>query len=161
MDISEQHGRIIVNTENNNYYGPPEQDRMATGRSYVRHRRYGAAVHQFEEALDVSPDDPEAHYYLALALLQGMRPNRLPAGRVRRACRHLGSAAPLRKAEVLLLLINEDYGLSWHRYTEVPHALRALVAPLDTEAARELVEHVPARGTRTYQLLERKAATST
>jgi hypothetical protein len=157
MEIPEQHAESITNLELNVVR---ERDRKSRGVSYVRAGRYASAVRELDDVLGDTPDDPDVNYYLALALLGGIRPNRLPRALVQRVCEHLNRAAPLGKARVLRAMVIEDFGLSWHRYSSITPALLALVAPLDTDAARELVRHVPARGTRSYSLLERKVAGS-
>jgi hypothetical protein len=157
MEVPEQRATVITNVE---YNAAPERDRRSRGLAYLRVGRYASAVRELDDVLGDAPDDPDVHYYLALALLGGVRPNRLPRALVQRVCEHLDRAVSQRRAQVLRAMVVEDYGLSWHHYSMIPPELLALVAPLDADAARELVEHVPARGTRSYSLLERKVAGS-
>ena len=106
------------------------------------------------QVVEDAPVDIEAHYYLALALLDGVRPNRRPRWVIDSVRQHLVTASALPEARVLHVLVDEDYGLLWRRHTTVPRALVELVALVEYERAVEIVTHVPARGTRTMRVLE-------
>ena len=151
MDVHQQIAGQIVNIE---HHGAPRPDHLRSGVTLLRRRHYAAAVRELTRAVEDDPGDPDAHYYLALALLDGVRPHRRPRWVVDTVRRHLTSAAPLPEAQVLRVLVDEDYGLTWRRYTAIPQALVDLVALLDHERAVEILEHVPAPGTRTARVLE-------
>lgn len=150
MDVGAQDGHTIINIE---YLTPPREHRES-GIELLRGGHYRAARGELAEAIATTPGDLDAHYYLALALLGGSRPNRCARADLERVRRHLRTAAPLPEARVLLVLVDEDYGLCWRRHTRIPQALIDLVAQVDRERAGELLVHVPAEGTRTRRVLE-------
>jgi hypothetical protein len=152
MDIEQQTAEHIVNVE---YHSVPRHDHQRTGVTLLRQRHYAAAARELARAVEDDPDDDDAHYYLALALLDGVRPNRRPRRVVDRVRRHLLTAAALPEARLLRVLVDEDYGLLWRYYTTIPQALVDLVALIDHERGAEILAHVPARGTRTVHVLER------
>ena len=155
MDIEQQTAEHIVNVE---YHSVPRHDHQRTGVTLLRQRHYAAAARELARAVEDDPDDDNAHYYLALALLDGVRPNRRPRRVVDRVRRHLLTAAALPEARLLRVLVDEDYGLLWRYYTTIPQALVDLVALIDHERAAEILAHVPARGTRTVHVLEREVS---
>jgi hypothetical protein len=155
VDIASQSGEYIVNVENNTQR---QRDHLRTGIALLRDGHYGAAVRELARAIDEAPGDADTHYYLALAMLHGLRPNRLSRGGVDSVRRHLKSAGALPEARVLLVMVDEDYGLRWRDHTEIPQALIDLVALVEGDRAGELLAHVPAKGTRTRQVLEAAVA---
>jgi hypothetical protein len=151
MDIERQVAGAIVNNEFN--WAPPRDHRRG-GLALLRQGHYAAAVRELMRAVEDDPADEETHYYLALALLGGVRPNRHPSGAIDRVRRHLRTAWALPEARVLHVLVDEDHGLHWRRCTTIPQALRDLVAQVDRDRADEIVTHVPAQGARTFDVLQ-------
>jgi hypothetical protein len=135
MDSSEQHAHIINNFENI-YYGAPKRGRRSTRWSYVLRGPYRMAARDMEEALRPVQDDRDVHSYLALGLLRGIRSDRGPDGLVRRVCRHVGIAVPLRRAPVPQAMTQDGSALSPHRYPHIPSSRVALVTSPHVESAR-------------------------
>jgi hypothetical protein len=151
MDIAWQAGASIVNVEYNEL---PQRDHLAVGVGLLRQAHYGEARRELSRAIEKSPNEKKAHYYIALALLDGARPHRSPRTVLSRVLRHLKSAAPLPEARVLSLMVEEDDGLRWRHHTQMPQALFDLIGLLEVDRVNELLVHVPAQGTRTYRALE-------
>jgi hypothetical protein len=151
MDITWQAAESIINVE---YNERAKRDHLETGIALLRRAHYAEARHELTKAIEESPGDERGHYYVALALLDGVRPNRRPRAVLDRVRRHLQTAAALPEARVLLLMVDEDDGLSWRYHTHVPQALFDLVALLEDVDIEELLTHVPAHGTRTYRVME-------
>ena len=143
MDVERQTGEVIVNVE---YHGPIPRDHLATGVALLRHGHYLAARRELARAVDAAPGDQRGHYYLALALLDGHRPNRCSRAVIERVRRHLDTAAELPEAKALLLMVDEDYELRWRQHTLITQTLIDLVGRVDRDHAGELLAHVPARG---------------
>jgi|tagenome__1003787_1003787.scaffolds.fasta_scaffold20854760_3 hypothetical protein len=150
MDIAWQAGPSIVNVEYNNL---PQRDHLESGITLLRQANYAEARRELGRAIEESPCDEKGHYYLAIALLDGSRPNRRPYSVLARIRHHLRAAATLPEAKVLNLMIEEDYGFKWRHHTQIPPALFDLVELLGCDQVSELLTHVPARGTRTYKVL--------
>jgi len=150
MDITWQSGQFIVNVENNQV---PRIDHLRAGIDLVHGCHYAEARRELTRAVEQNPGMDQAHYYLALALLDGCRPNRCRRTVLDRVRRHLRTASALPEARVLLALVNEDDGLRWRYHTEIPRALVELVALVAPERVAELLAHVPAEGTRTHRVL--------
>jgi hypothetical protein len=153
FDISHQAAGIIQNAENIHNDFARQRNHRKLGLVALGGSHYGEASVSFVAALRDDPSDLELHYYLALALLGGMRPNRHEKRNIISVQRHLNSAGELPHARVLLILVNEDYGLFWRKYSAVSDGLRELVRKTDTEHVDEILRHVPAPEARTWKLL--------
>ena len=156
MDIEWQSAGAIVNVE---FRREPARDHGGCGIALLRQGHYAAAVRELAQAVEADPADNEAHYYLALALLDGARPHRSPRRVVESVRRHLDTARALPEARVLRVLVDEDHELLWRLYPATPQALVDLVDQVDWERALEIIRHVPAREARTFQVLERAVTT--
>lgn len=154
MDIERHVATSITNNEIN--YAQA-RDHRRCGLTLLRQGHYAEATAELARAVGDDPADAEVHYYLALALLGGVRPDRRPRPTIDRVRRHLTTARALPEARVLHVLVDEDHGLHWRRCTTIPQALRDLVARVDRDRAEEIVTHVPARGARTFELLRHAA----
>ena len=151
MDITSQTSASIVNVEFN---AVPQRDHLAAGIALMRLAHYAEARRELSRAIQECPDEDRGHYYLAMALLDGVRPHRCPHAVLNRVRRHLESAGTMPEARVLHLMVEEDDGLRWRHHTRIPPALFELVGLLDRDHVSELLTHVPAEGTRTYRVLE-------
>jgi len=152
MDIRKQSAGTIFNFEYNE--AQERRNHLETGIALLRGAHYAEARRELGRAIEESPDEEEGHYYVALALLGGVRPNRCPRRVLSRVRIHLQTAGSLPEARILHLMVDEDDGLLWRHHTQIPHALFDLVEQLDSNQVSELLFHVPARGTRTYRVLE-------
>jgi hypothetical protein len=151
MDVNWQAAASIVNVE---YNEQSQRNHAESGIALLRQAHYPEACRELCRAIEQSPGDENSHYHLALSLLSGTRPNRCPRIVLDRVRRHLKSAAALPEARVLHLMVDEDDGLRWRRHTQIPPALFDLVGLLNSEQRSQLLTHVPAKGTRTYRVLE-------
>ena len=131
-----------------------QRDHLAAGIALLRRAHYAEARHELSRAIQGSPDEDRGHYYLAMALLDGARPHRCPLAVLNRVRRHLESAEAMPEARALRLMVEEDDRLRWRHHTRIPPALFELVGLLKSEHVNELLTHIPAEGTRTYQVLE-------
>lgn len=156
FNIDQQRAVTIQNADTINN-GAPEKDHVQIATTALRQQRYSAAAVHYTAALETRPGDPGLHYALALALLGGVRPNRHTQENITEIQRYLREAQELPEAQVLSVLVSEDYGLFWQRYSDVPASLRDLTDRTSVERAAEIVFHVPAREARTWQELARKA----
>ena len=133
--------------------------RSATELTHDGHRLladglYTEAFRCFTEALTREPGDEEAHFGLALAMLQGRRPHRHRSDTLRRVLAHLRAAPGLVEARLLELLVAEDHGLFWRRSRgHVCAGVAALAARLPADRAEMILRHVPATEARTWQAL--------
>ena len=69
----------IVNIGERAGTAPP--DHRAAAVTALGFRDYAGAIRHLQLVLDEQPDDATAHYYLALAGLNGLHPDRLPTRR--------------------------------------------------------------------------------
>ncbi len=136
---------------------PPRPDHRAHGLRALEDGDYDTAVRHLEAAVVDHPDDQVLHYYRALALLGGYRPNQHSADALRKVLARLERAGNLPEARALRTLVNEDYGLSWHKWDVVTPELRALIGEVTVARCREITRHVPAREARTWRELNRRA----
>ncbi len=163
FNIDQQRAATIQNADiiNNGAvinFGAPEKDHVQIATTALREQRYSTAAAHYSAALETRPGDPVLRYTIALALLGGVRPNRHAQENITEIQRYLREAQDLPEAQVLSVLVSEDYGLFWQRYSDVPDSLRNLVDRTSAERAAEIVFHVPASEARTWQELSRKAA---
>lgn len=157
--INRQQAWLIQNADVINN-GPPPRDFRKLGMRALALRQYQEAVSHFSAALRDSPDELDLHYYLALTLLGGERPNRQARSTIDRAEAHLRAASTLPHALALATLIAEDYDLSWRRFSAIPPSLDRLARCIAQEHRREILDHVPAPEARTWQVLQRKGGRS-
>jgi len=154
FNIDRPRADIIQNADTINNYAQ-EKDHIGIATTALQAQHYATAAAHYFAALEALPDDPVLHYSLALALLGGVRPNRHTQESITEIQRHLGEARVLPEAQVLSVLVSEDYGLFWQRYFDVPASLKSLVDRTNTKRAAEIVFHVPAPEARTWQELTR------
>lgn len=161
FNINDQHAEKIyqadiiadvINADTINLAPPPE-DHVRAGINALAQGDYGTARAHFGQAVTSSPADPDSHYRLALALLDGRRPHMSSAATMRDIERHLTLAGPLPEARTLLILANEDYYLTWQRNNSVPPELVDLVLSVPLARVREIIQHVPAEECRVWRLL--------
>jgi hypothetical protein len=146
----------IQNADTINNYAGPKYDFRVLGTRALHSKHYERAVSHFSSALMDNPSDADLHYYIALALLRGRRPNRQSKQNLEDITRHLGEAASLPHAMVLYALVIEDYNLTWQQYTSIPAALVKLTRAVDGERRREILGHVPAPEARIWKELRRR-----
>lgn len=154
--IESQDGEIIQNADTINNYASPRHDFRILGVRALHASHYEQAISHFSSALMDSPSDANLHYYIALALLHGQRPNRQSRQNIEDIKRHLEEAASLPHAMALSTLVAEDYSLTWQQYTSIPTALVQLTRAVDREHRQEILRHVPAPEARTWQELRRR-----
>jgi len=153
FNIHEQRGEVIQNAEHIVNIAPPAKDHRRLGIDALRGRHYRTAATHLKAAVEADPGDPSLHFYLALALLQGVRPNRHSRESILEIQRQLKEADRQPRARALSALVAEDYGLTWRRYPAVSGDLLTLVVQTSPAEAAEIVLHVPAREARTWQQL--------
>jgi len=123
-------------------------------KSALRAHCYGPAVRSFVEALAASDgNDPELHYYIALALFEGVRPARHSRGRLDEIDTYLRGAGSRPEALAVRALIQDDRTLSWRRTGTLPDPVRKALLRVDAQRSGEIVEHVPSPGSRVWALL--------
>ncbi|WP_018351654.1 hypothetical protein [Longispora albida] len=145
-----QAGDVTINQ------APPAPDHWALGMQALHNRAYPAAQRHLRERLAEPAAPPEAHYYLAIALLGGRAPRYMPSTVEIRD--HLVAADPLPQARLLRLLVDEDHERLWIRGRGPGYELLAgLLGRISSEDAHLIVQHVPAPECRTWQALTRKA----
>lgn len=152
FNIQEQRAENIYQAEKI-YLGPLPADHVQAGKKALMLHDYEATRAHFGRAIDGSPVEPETHYQLALALLDGQRPHMASAATIKSIQRQLALAEPLLEARALLVLVNEDYYLTWQQSNAVPPALVDLVQSIPLARAQEIIEHVPAEQCRVWRLL--------
>jgi len=136
------------------FIGSQPRDHAQIGERALAQHDYASARIHLGRAIDDNPADPKARYRLALALLGGQRPHMNTAETVEAVTAHLSQARQLREAQVLQVLVNEDYYLAWQRSNAVPPELVNLVASVSPASAKEITEHVPAEQCRVWRLLK-------
>lgn len=130
-------------------------DHIRFGHALLVSRMYPEAAHSFTEAIGDDPACADAHFGLALALLQGKRPHRHGTATIHRVEDHLRVAGALVEARVLELLVAEDHLLAWQRAPQrVPLHVLTMVKELSTERANLILMHVPAPEARTWRAIE-------
>lgn len=151
-------GSIVNNNAGavtHNYY-TQEKDHVKIAANALRVRNYSTAVAHYMAALETESNNPDLYYRLALALLNGVRPHRHTEESIIETKRYLEEAQALPEARALLVLVVEDYGLFWQKYSDVSPELMELIDLISPERAAEIVFHVPAREARTWQALAAK-----
>lgn len=156
FNIGKQQAENIYQAEKI-YLGPKPEDHRRAGERALGLRDYEAARRHFRGAVEASSADPEIHYQLALALLGGRRPHMASAAEVTSIRRQLELAGRLPEAQALLVLVNEDYYLSWQQSSAVPPELVDLVQSVPLARVQEIVTHVPAEQCRVWRLLAGRA----
>ncbi|GAA0928344.1 hypothetical protein [Pseudonocardia zijingensis] len=130
-------------------------DLMHAGHVLLASRSYAEAARCFTEAITEEPARAEAHFALALALLQGQRPHRHGEATLRRVEGHLHAASGLVESRVLELLVAEDSRLAWrHAPPQIPSHVTALARELPVDRAVLILTHVPAPEARTWRAIE-------
>ncbi len=141
---------------------PAREDHLGSGTNALRARDYPSAARHFRRLLALRPDDPFAHYYLALATLHGRNPCEHGHDTVEAVTRRLRAAASLdaacRPAVVAALLVQDAYLQRWGRSRRsLTQGERSLVRRVPAGRARELTEHVPAPGSVWWRALSARA----
>ncbi len=124
--------------------GVPYWHGLAVGLKALATRDYAEAGQSLAEVVRDEPRNAHAHYYLALALLEGKRPRLHASEWITEVGVHLRHAGELPQAGVLTALVREDHGLHWLRSDALPDDLAALVRRVDPGLAAEVLVHVPA-----------------
>lgn len=131
------------------------EEHLRAGHALLANRLYADAARRFADSLTEDPASAEAHFGLALALLQGRRPHLHSDATIRRIEGHLQAAAVLPEAPVLGLLVAEDHRLVWQRAPRsIPKGIITMARELSGERAELILVHVPAREARIWRALD-------
>src|SRR5690606_18147656 len=129
-------------------------DHVQVGHALLASRAYAEAARSFTEAIAADPGCAEAHFGLALALLQGKRPHRHGTTTINRVENHLRAAAERVEARVLELLVAADHLLAWQRAPrELPAHVTEMAKELPVTRAYLILPHVPAPEARTWRAI--------
>jgi len=156
-EFHHMHGQVmqIADLIYNGTPAPTVADHVRLGHALLASRMYAEAAHSFTEAIAADPACADAHFGLALALLQGKRPHRHGTATIRRVQDHLRAAAELVEARVLELLVVEDDLLAWRRASgQIPLHVMAMAMAMSAERANLILMHVPAPEARTWRAIE-------
>jgi thioredoxin-like negative regulator of GroEL len=151
------HARVVQFADNiyNQAQARTSDDHVRAGLALLTSGSYAEAARCFTEAVTEEPRYAEAHFGLALALLQGRRPHRHGEATLRRVEGHLRAADGLVEARVLELLVAEDHRLAWQQASrQIPPHVTALARELSVERAHLILTHVPAPEARTWRAIE-------
>ena len=166
LHIEDVNARVAQFAETiNNYRADRPSAGVANGFRLLDASLYTDALRVFSETLESAPGDPNLHFGIALAQLNGVRPHRHASATKQRVVNHLQAACDLPHALILELLVAEDYGLYWRRVRSkaIPAHIKALAARVPPEQAERILRHVPAPEARTWRALavqRRKGATA-
>jgi hypothetical protein len=152
FNIRNQRARNIYQADNI-YLAPEKKDHAAAGRKALVLHDYETARVLFGQAVNDDPADLESQYRLSIALLDGRRPHMNSSSTIKSIERRLTLAKQLPEAQVLLVLVGEDYYLTWKHNNTIPSVLVNLINSISLSNAREIIEHVPAEESRVWQLL--------
>jgi hypothetical protein len=136
--------------------GVPYWDGLAVGLKALAGGDHAEARQSLEDVVRNEPRNVHAHYYLALALLEGKRPRRHGSELIKEVGVHLRHAAELPQAGVLSALVKEDHGLHWLPCDALPAELVALITRVDPGQAAEILVHVPALESGVWAALRNK-----
>ena len=136
--------------------GVPYWNGLAVGLKALAGGDYAEARRSLEDVVRDEPRNAHAHYYLALALLEGKRPRLHGSDWIKEVGVHLRHAGGLPQAEVLTALVWEDHGLHWLRSDALPGELPALIKRVDRGQAAEIITHVPAPESGVWDALRAK-----
>lgn len=132
------------------------EEHVRAGHVLLASQVYPDAVRSFRAALTGDPRNAEAHFGLALSLLQGRRPHLHSDATIRQIEGHLRASTTLPEAHVLELLIAEDHRLAWQRAPRrIPKHVTSMARELSAERAELILVHVPAPETRIWRALDR------
>ncbi len=73
---------------------------------------YDLAIKNFQKAVELNPEEPEIHYYLALSMIKGRRPKTIPFKEIKEIEQFINSALQLgdkAKYYYLAAIINFDF----------------------------------------------------
>jgi tetratricopeptide (TPR) repeat protein len=85
---------------------------FSLGLFYLNLKLYELAIKSFQKAIELNPEEPEIHYYLALSMIKGRRPKTIPFKEIKEieqfnnAALQLGNKA---KYYYLAAIINFDF----------------------------------------------------
>jgi hypothetical protein len=158
FDIGEQQAETIIQGDEIHLHNATaEVDYFGLGLKALRAKNYSVAIKHLSAAVDLAAEDPDVNYFLALALLQGVRPRMHSEQSIERVRRHLMLAGSLPHAVMLLALLEDDHGLLWRtRPALTPLHLQRAQA-VRPELALEITEHIDARQSPVWQALHLRA----
>ncbi|HWO62856.1 MAG TPA: hypothetical protein VNO31_22775 [Umezawaea sp.] len=136
--------------------GVPYWDGLAVGLKALAGGDHEEARRSLEDVVRNEPRNLHAHYYLALALLEGKRPRRHGSELIKEVGVHLRHAADLPQAGVLSALVKEDHGLHWLPSDALPAELIGMIARMDPGQTAEILVHVPAPESGVWTALRNK-----
>lgn len=106
--IDTVNGNVIINNQE-----PNAKKILERGKKLLQIQSYQQAIETLEHAIRLLPTNEYAHYYLALALLDGKRPKLLKLSTIKVIEQHLQSAINLQskfgEAYVLWAMVKHDY----------------------------------------------------
>lgn len=155
--IGEQHAKNIYQAEHI-HLNPAPADHARLGAEALALHDYPVARKYLAAAAEANPGDSRINYQYSLALLDGRRPHMHSAATVEQVQRRLGMVQKqLPEAMALLVLVAEDYQLTWKNNNTIPEALIELANSVSPQRAREVIDHVPAEQSRVWRLLALRA----
>jgi hypothetical protein len=154
-DVQAQVAQIADVIHNHGPARSPE-DHVRAGHILLANQVYADAARSFRAALSAKPASAEAHFGLALSLLQGRRPHLHSDATIRQIEGHLRASASLPEAHILELLVAEDHRLAWQRASHrIPKHIMEMARKLSGERTELILVHVPAPETRIWRALDR------
>ncbi|WP_428954645.1 hypothetical protein [Streptomyces sp. cg35] len=145
--IGSQRAGLIQNADVVINAGAPATDHRAAAENALRAQDYESAITHLKQVLTTDPGDPLARFRLVLAALRGRHPDRYGARQIHdltaRLVRLVTEHPDCHHARLLALVINDGMVASGPAGPPMPGAeTRRLVALVDPDRAREIVDHV-------------------
>lgn len=162
FDIGGQRAGLIQNADIVVNAGAPATDHRAAAGNALRVRDYESAIAHLKQVLAADPADPLARFRLVLAALRGRHPDRYSARQIHdltaRLVRLATEHPDCHHARALALVINDAMVAGGPAGAPAPGAeTRRLIARVDPERAREIVDHTDVPGSPVRALLSRAA----
>lgn len=85
---------------------------FSLGLFHLHLKLYDLAIKSFQKAVELNPEEPEIHYYLALAMIKGRRPKTIPFKEIKEIEQYNNAAIQLgdkAKYYYLSAIINYDF----------------------------------------------------
>lgn len=131
-----------------------------SGQALTQKKAYDQALEPLKKVIQLEPDNSQAYYYLALALLKGNRPKLLKSSTIQTIEQHLNSArhcsAPFVMATLLLAVVKYDYYVL-NSLRETSPTVSQLLEPkfsLSKTEVNELLSHFEAPRNKVWESLK-------
>lgn len=131
------------------------------GKNYLKSGAYQEVINIFKQVLGQNPKCVNAHYYIALALLEGKRPRLLPFSIIQEIEKRLRMAtmqgSSCSHCFVLWAIVKEDYYVINGLYVKPPSPSQLLqqVSSIEKFHLVEILTHIHAPGNRIWESLHK------